>query len=176
MKLLQAVVVLFGLNVLIVAQNEHNQTGGLRCYSCASTGGNNYCEDYNTYKQAMDGKGYEKVKKDCTPPYNVTCMIESFEVLGNTVSHIRGCSDGIHFSFSSNLQANRSAYERLEKLTTNNETACVWDGQNQVCLTKCDTNFCNGPQLEEVINNATVTKVSSLLMLLVIFASTIFQR
>ncbi|XP_045163642.2 uncharacterized protein LOC123527964 [Mercenaria mercenaria] len=170
----QTVIFLLGLNVLIAAQKEQNQTGGLRCYACASTGGNNYCEDFNTYKQAMDGKNYEEVKKDCVFPYNVTCMIERYELLGNTVSHIRDCSDGIHFSFSGN-KTNKSTYTRLASLKSNNETACVWDGLDLVCLTKCDTNFCNGPVLEEV-SDAAVIKLSSVLMLLALIANTIFQR
>lgn len=158
------------------AQNDANETEGLRCYACASTGGNNKCEDFNTYKIAMDGKGNEKVKKTCTPPYNKTCIMETYEILGNTVSHIRGCSDNEHFSFSSSLQSNRSAYKRLEDLQPNNETACVWDGQHLVCLTKCNTNFCNGPHLKEVINGATVIKLSSILMFVIVLANKMIER
>ncbi|XP_060590594.1 uncharacterized protein LOC132745661 [Ruditapes philippinarum] len=158
------------------AQNGTNETEGLRCYYCASTGGNNKCEDFDTYKKAMEGKGNERVKKTCTPPYNKTCIMETYEILGNTVSHIRGCSDNEHFSFLSSLSYNRSAYQRLEDLKINNETACVWDGQHLVCLTKCDTNFCNGPQLKEVINSATVINLSSILMFVIVLASNIFHR
>ncbi|KAH3849567.1 uncharacterized protein LOC127874276 [Dreissena polymorpha] len=148
--------------------SANNSTGGLRCYSCFATGGHNECEDYNTFKKAMSGKGNPGVKKNCTEPFDNVCIIETFAILGATVSHIRDCSDGLKFSFTSSLQNNRSAYDRLYRLQPNNETACVWDGQNQVCLTKCNTDFCNGPVLDEV-NGAFVAPA----MTLVAFLSTV---
>ncbi|WAR15319.1 hypothetical protein MAR_005424 [Mya arenaria] len=121
---------------------------GLMCYFCGATGGHSICEDPYTYIRAKRGKGDPTTLKNCTYPYDEICVVERFSSLGSTVSEIRDCSDGRHFSYTSNLQYNRSAYERLEKLMPNNETACVWDGLHQVCLTKCDTDFCNGPQYE----------------------------
>lgn len=175
MEMWLGVLVFFGLNVFGAAQNDQNETSsGLRCYFCAATGGGNICEDFNTYKVAMDGTGNAYVKKDCTYPYNETCFIESFAVNGFTTSHIRDCGDGRHFSFSSNLQANRSAYRRLENLAKINETACVWDGQHLVCLTLCTTNFCNGPQLHEV-SGAVLFRLSTCLLISILIAN-MYQR
>ncbi|XP_060590595.1 uncharacterized protein LOC132745662 [Ruditapes philippinarum] len=153
--------------------HSKNKTG-LRCYACASTGGNNECEDYNTYKKAMEGKGNERIKKNCSEKYSVACFIETYEIHGATVSHIRGCSDDIHYSFFANLHQNKtSPYERFNDLKPDNETACVWDNLHLVCLTKCNNNFCNGPILEEV-NASTVIKLSSILMFAAVLLYKIF--
>ncbi|KAH3849659.1 uncharacterized protein LOC127874309 [Dreissena polymorpha] len=138
----------------------------LRCYSCFATGGKNRCEDYNTYKTAMSGKGDPEMKKNCTDPFDKICIIETFAVLGATVSHIRDCSNDANFSFSSNLQNIRGAYYRLYNLDpTKNETACEWDGQHLVCLTKCVSDFCNGPILAEV-NKACAAQAITMITLM----------
>ncbi|WAR14360.1 hypothetical protein MAR_004465 [Mya arenaria] len=152
--------------MVTVGSVEMNETAtNLQCYSCFGTGGNNECEQFKTYKEAMDdNKSYSHYLKNCTPPYNQSCIIETFSVLGQTVSHIRDCSDGRFFSFNQTLQNQRNAYTRLHELDNSNETACVWDGQHLVCLSKCDGDFCNGPVLERKINAAAEQGVSLTVM------------
>ncbi|XP_052760377.1 uncharacterized protein LOC128203133 [Mya arenaria] len=146
--------ILFVLMVTVGSVKMNETATNLQCYSCFATGGNNKCEQFKTYKEAMDdNKSFAHYLKNCIPPYNQSCIIETFSIQGQTVSHIRDCSDGEFYSFSQALQNNRSAYTRLYDLEANNETGCVWDGQYQVCLTKCVGNFCNGPVLERK-NNA----------------------
>jgi hypothetical protein len=67
--------------------HSKNETG-LRCYACAATGGNNKCDDYNTYKKAMDGKGNERIKKNCSEKYSVACFIERYELHGKILQNL----------------------------------------------------------------------------------------
>ncbi|KAH3849660.1 hypothetical protein DPMN_092063 [Dreissena polymorpha] len=106
---------------------------------------------------AVQGKGDPHVIKNCTAPYDQVCMIETFSTLGNTVSHIRDCSNGKQFSYTANIVNDRGAYARLYALQHNNETACVWDGNNMACLTKCDEDLCNGPQINGCISHSQIS-------------------
>ncbi|XP_052821385.1 uncharacterized protein LOC128246894 isoform X2 [Mya arenaria] len=135
------------LNITLIIRNN-GLSEGLMCYFCGDTGDHNNCENPSTYILARQGKGKPTTQKNCTSPYGEMCVIEIFSSVGSIVSEIRDCSDGYHFSYTLTEAFNRSAYERLEKLVPNNETACVWDGLHQVCLTKCDTDYCNGPQYD----------------------------
>ena len=65
---------------------------------------------------------------------------------GSAVSQIRDCNDGKSFSFSNS--EHKEKYNRLNQLGINNKTVCIYDGLNQVCLSKCGTDFCNGPQIQ----------------------------
>lgn len=111
-------------------------------------------------------------------------ILKSFVLFaGNTVSHIRDCSDNNWFSFNSSISNDRGAYDRLFQLTLNNETACVWDGQHLVCLSKCDTDFCNGPVLKEkqVVNSGNFSNIGnfnqrSLLVLASIVYTYLYSR
>jgi hypothetical protein len=69
-------------------EDKKNETG-LRCYACASTGGNNECEDYNTYKIAMEGKGNERIKKNCSEKYSAACFIETYEGSGKILQDLK---------------------------------------------------------------------------------------
>lgn len=86
---------------------------------------------------------------------------------GNTISHIRDCSDGIHFSFIKDKKT--GTYKRLTDLIPNNETACVWDGLHQVCLSQCNTDFCNGPQLEEQNSALWIQSSKPVILLFFVF-------
>ncbi|XP_052819499.1 uncharacterized protein LOC128245401 [Mya arenaria] len=141
-----------------VKTSENENATNLQCYACFATGGDNECEQFKTYKKAMDGiKSYSHYLKNCTPPYNQSCIIETFSANGLTVSHIRDCSNGEFFSFNSAEEKKKPAYTRLYDLTNNNETACVWDGEKQVCLSKCDSDFCNGPVFDSAPDGQSVS-------------------
>ncbi|KAL4221036.1 hypothetical protein ACF0H5_019298 [Mactra antiquata] len=138
------------------AQDENNDTStGLKCYFCADTGVDNRCEDFDTYKIAMDNEGNHDVKKVCEYPFNVSCAIENYQTVGgSTAAHIRDCSDGSSFAFQH--FKNNETYNKLIEATAskNNITSCVWDGNNLVCLSQCATNYCNGPILDEVTDSS----------------------
>lgn len=78
-------------------------------------------------------------------------MSHNYSISGELVQ-IRDCSDDKTFDYTE-IVTNRSSYVRLLGLLDNNETACSYDGQNTVCLSKCGrsenyTDFCNGPQFD----------------------------
>ncbi|KAL4221035.1 hypothetical protein ACF0H5_019297 [Mactra antiquata] len=140
------------------AQYDTNDTStGLKCYFCADTGVDNRCEDFDTYKIAMDNEGNHDIKKVCEYPFNVSCAIETYQtVSGGTAAHIRDCSDGSSFAFTSFDLSVKGAYDKLINATEskNNITSCVWDGNNLICLSQCATNYCNGPRLKEVTDSS----------------------
>ncbi|XP_052761278.1 uncharacterized protein LOC128203778 [Mya arenaria] len=119
------------------------EDGNLYCFACFATKSNSKCDDYKAYKDAIHGKGELSFLKRCTAPYNTSCVIETIAINGGVFSHIRDCSDG-----------QGSTNKRLSALTTNNETACVFNGNNMTCLTRCATNFCNGPSFDDAMVEA----------------------
>ncbi|KAL4226952.1 hypothetical protein ACF0H5_014929 [Mactra antiquata] len=144
--------------IVHVAQDENNHSStGLKCYFCVDTGVNNGCEDFDTYKIAMDNKGNHDIKKVCEYPYNVSCAIENYQtVSGGAAAHIRDCSDGVSFAFTTFDLSVKGAYDKLTDATAsrNNIKSCVWDGNNLICLSQCDSNYCNGAMLKEVTDNS----------------------
>ncbi|KAL4221466.1 hypothetical protein ACF0H5_019724 [Mactra antiquata] len=145
---------IFVLCVVINTGLNGKDSNGLKCYACYGIGPNNECEDYENYRAAReDDETDGPVKlKDCSAPFNVSCMIETFKNDKGDIVHIRDCSDDKTFDFTEIL-TNASTYRRLLELEDNNETACAWDNEQLVCLSKCapqsvnDTaDFCNGPQ------------------------------
>ncbi|XP_060590582.1 uncharacterized protein LOC132745651 [Ruditapes philippinarum] len=153
----------------------------LRCYFCHAMGPTNECELYQPYidarEAADDGRQHDGpvTLKTCSPPFDVSCMIETFINNIGEVAHIRDCSDDKTFDFNE-ISNNKSSYARLIGLRDNNETACVYDGQNTVCLSKCGhsenmTDFCNGPQY-----GSTSTAVfSKILFMTILFCYVLFN-
>jgi CDGSH-type Zn-finger protein len=91
------------------------------------------------------------------------------------VAHIRDCSDDKTFDFNE-ISNNKSSYARLIGLRDNNETACVYDGQNTVCLSKCGhsenmTDFCNGPQY----GSTTTAVFSKIMFMTILFCYVLFN-
>ena len=82
-------------------------------------------------------------------------MHSIFNFAGVAVSEIRDCGDGGTFSFTGSTEDQKNRYALLKNLSTNNRTKCIFDGLHMVCLSKCVTDFCNGPQ---VVNFATNLK------------------
>ena len=64
---------------------------------------------------------------------------------GVYASEIRDCGDGVTFSFTGSTEDQNNRYALLKNLSTNNSTKCIFDGLHMVCLSKCVTDFCNGP-------------------------------
>ena len=58
----------------------------LRCYACAYTGRDNECQHHETYVDAVSGKRPELVK-NCTPPYDKVCYIETFSGNGEYIGY-----------------------------------------------------------------------------------------
>ena len=90
---------------------------------------------------------------------------------GTIVSEIRDCSDDSSFSFSSS--EHQEKYRKLRELSVSNKTRCVYDGQNLLCLSKCVTDFCNGPQIDNNLISASCcgSQKYSLLILIVLILS-----
>ena len=89
-----------------------------------------------------------------------------FLTLGSIVSEIRDCSDGLTFSFSS--LEHQEKYRRLRELSVTNRTRCVYDGLNLLCLSKCVTDLCNGPQIDKDFLTASGQSGYSLMTVIII--------
>ncbi|XP_053378707.1 uncharacterized protein LOC123527980 [Mercenaria mercenaria] len=157
-------------NVLMEADK-----GTLTCYFCRGMGPDNDCEKFEPYKDARDaadaGRQHDGpvILKKCSSPFNKSCIIETYANNNGEVAHVRDCSDDKTFDFTE-IATNISSYSRLLGLRDNNETACTYDGQNMVCLSKCGhsenyTDFCNGPQF----GSTDMTSFSKILFLTITF-------
>lgn len=169
--------------------------GGLMCYFCTDTTGEdkgNECQTWvrtmRYYRKKFEDKGKystDKYVKNCTEygkdqngeQSPVYCMIASIQERGNVRSFIRDCSNGKNF-FTDEIN---NQFE--DKVVTNdNQTTCRYTGQGYIaCVTLCGGpdvqgfkygygNFCNGP-----VSLAVATTISDLLIFFVIMFSSMYQ-
>ncbi|KAL3861587.1 hypothetical protein ACJMK2_007613 [Sinanodonta woodiana] len=133
--------------VVLCLLGSFEQVASLMCYFCAGTSTKSSCLDAGYFIDGFkDTDGKPQMLKNCTAPYNTTCIIEEYKAGGNIASHIRDCSDGRTFAYPTT----EPIYNRLrtEAMTPRNRSACIFNSIVQVCLTACSTDFCNGPQYD----------------------------
>ncbi|KAL3861588.1 hypothetical protein ACJMK2_007614 [Sinanodonta woodiana] len=123
------------------------QVTSLMCYFCAGSSSKSSCLDAGYFLDGFKNTdGNPHMFKNCTAPFNNLCIIQEYRAGGNIASHLRDCSDGLTFAFP----VNETIYNKLrsEAMTPRNRTSCIFNSILQVCLTTCNTDFCNGPQYE----------------------------
>ncbi|KAL3861591.1 hypothetical protein ACJMK2_007617 [Sinanodonta woodiana] len=160
-----------GIYVVLCLLGTFKQAASLKCYFCAGTG-SKQCQDAGYFLEGFkDTNGKPLMLKNCTAPYNHSCIIEEYRAGGNAASHIRECSDGRTFAYPSNEALYRKLLAEAEN--PRNRSACIFNSIVQVCLTVCNTDFCNGP-IPSV--NAADTYTMHISWVLIIFIGNFLTR
>ncbi|KAK3581346.1 hypothetical protein CHS0354_016191 [Potamilus streckersoni] len=155
--------------VVLCLFRPFEQASSLKCYFCAGTNSKSPCLDAGYFLDGIkDTDGKPQMLKNCTTPFDSTCIIEEYRAGGNIASHIRDCSDGSTFAYPSG--ENGTVYKKLlaEASLARNQTACIFNSIVQVCLTTCKTDYCNGPI---PIAAGTYTPPSILILFIGLFIS-----
>ncbi|WAR15331.1 hypothetical protein MAR_005436 [Mya arenaria] len=128
-------------------------------------GKENPCLNYTHYEQAYinhrkNKPDYGPIQfKTCVAPYNVTCIIMTYSTVNGQSAHQRDCSDDKTFGLDP------TKWQRYLPITKDvprdNITKCAWDDTDQVCLSRCDTEFCNGPDF----GRGSITTVSGFVLI-----------
>ncbi|XP_046576919.1 uncharacterized protein LOC124284843 [Haliotis rubra] len=130
-----------------------HSSDGILCYTCGAAGGEGECISgyslfLDVYRHVMNnntkhvndaGSRYPGYADCDTFPEQTVCMIEEVREskTRKILSYIRGCSDGVTFSFN---------LANLKGLKPSNTTTCGFDTRGyRPCVTLCKSDFCNGP-------------------------------
>ncbi|KAL3861589.1 hypothetical protein ACJMK2_007615 [Sinanodonta woodiana] len=133
--------------VVLCLLGSFEQVASLMCYFCAGTGSKSLCPDAGYFLDGFkDTDGNSEMFKNCMAPFNNSCIIEEYRAGGDIVSYIRDCSDSPPYA----NPAKEPVYDTLrsEVNTPRNRTSCIFNNIDRVCLTICNTDFCNGPHHE----------------------------
>ncbi|XP_029651581.1 uncharacterized protein LOC115224798 [Octopus sinensis] len=130
----------------------------LQCFHCSSSAPGSKCETgvkefakYNSSKFAQNCSDYSFQGK-------AFCAIETRFINGKSSYLIRECSDGNTFTFDKNYDT----FHKLRYLNPEKNTTLCTFFNGILCLTICETDFCNGPQSTAVINSHTPALVITL--------------
>lgn len=121
-----------------------------------------------TWNSTDDTSPYLEYTKLC-PTEQKYCVIERIEDKGVMFAYIRDCSDGVTMSVND--------VERFQNISfnKNNYTSCGFRFQiGLVCITLCEGDFCNGPNINAV--NDAGRPGDSLFLLIITSCWTIYHQ
>uniref|UniRef100_A0A0L8G5W9 Protein quiver n=1 Tax=Octopus bimaculoides TaxID=37653 RepID=A0A0L8G5W9_OCTBM len=121
----------------------------LQCFQCSSSAPGSKCE---TGVKEFAKYNHSKFAQNCSD-FNfkgkVFCAIETEYINSKSSYLIRECSDGETFTFNRNLDN----FQKLKYLNPEKNTTLCTYRNGILCLTTCETDFCNGPQSMAVIHS-----------------------